>query len=114
MSSLKIKQIVRDPSDPSLTEEYKIPREIREVHESLPPPCNYPFFLVDFSFKEKDYQMKFGLEIEGRDAEWDEPTDINSEDLMLVTDEILTSIYASKPWKDAVESLENAPPEFWQ
>lgn len=118
MSNFKLIRVIRDPADINADiEQSAVDENIRlvaDVHEALPPPNRFPFFLVDFEYKGKPYQMKFGLELEGRDAEWEPIETMNDDEDMEVSEEAINAIYFSKAWADANTALDQAPASFWK
>lgn len=113
MNGLTIVKVERDPLE--LVRD-GVPEVILDVHEVLPAPHRFPNFIVNFEFNGVPGTMAMALELEGRDADWNDPEGIGVDfDAMPdLSAEIMNAIYGSKPYADAQKSLEEAPPSFWK
>lgn len=112
MNGLTIVKVERDPKEKY---EEGVPKEVADVQESLPPPHRFPNFIVTYEYKGVAGTLGMALELDGRDMDWDgNPVGMDPDDMADFSEDATNAIYGSKPYADAVEALEKAPPSFWQ
>jgi hypothetical protein len=102
LKNLQIVKVERDPKELH----QGVPAELADVHEILPPPSRFPNFIVDFIYDGTPTKMEMALELDGRDADWNDPEGVDWDAMPELSAEIMNAIYASKPYEQAVKALE--------
>jgi len=91
--------IQRDPGELS-------PEMAEEGTKILPPPNNFPNFIVQFTYDGVPHKANIALELGGRDADFNFPEEIDPNEIADISETLMNSIYGSDPYKDAVEAIE--------